>query len=517
MFPYAVPIRLGRAPAGPDTLGTPERSRLSVHWPIIRTCLSNPFKVVAIDDQRSYRAIDIIVGALHIADAIEGVCRSDKVGVMLPTGGLFPMAALAGWMLGKTVVPLNYLLKPEELDFVVQDCTTDTVVSVGPMLEHLGQRPKVAHVLELDKLGFKGFPSPRWPRGADDQDLALLLYTSGTSGRPKGVMLTHGNLSANVDQVQEWIHFRRREVLAGVLPQFHTFGLTVLTLVPLTFGCRVVYTARFVPHRMVKLIREHGATVLVAIPSMYNAINRVKDASPEDFKTLRYVVSGGEPLPDAVSQGFFDRFGIRINEGYGLTETSPVTNWCRPWEYRPHSVGRALPGIDQRIVDLNSGAAMGPNEDGEVIMKGPNIMRGYFNRPEETAAVFDANGFFKTGDIGRLDEDGHLFITGRLKEMIIVGGENVFPREIEEVLNRHPAVADSGVVGVMDPMRGELPAAYVELKEGQKAEERELIAWCRERLAGYKCPSFVRVLDKLPRNPTGKIMRRELKRLAPPA
>jgi long-chain acyl-CoA synthetase len=400
---------------------------------------------------------------------------------------------------------------------VVGDCTTDTVVTVGPMLEFVGRRPSVPNVIEIDKVRMSGVPAPRWPRSASDDELALLLYTSGTSGRPKGVMLTHGNLNANVRQILRWVRFTRAEVLLGVLPQFHTFGLTVLTLLPLSFGCRVVYTARFVPHKLVKLIREHRPTVLVAIPSMYNAMLHVKDAGPEDFASFRYIVSGGEPLPDAVAEGFRERFGVRINEGYGLTETAPVTNWCRPEEYRPHSVGPPLPDIDQRIRDLATGRDLGPGEDGEVVMKGPNIMRGYFRRPEETAAVFDAQGSFKTGDIGRRDEDGHLYITGRLKEMIIVGGENVFPREIEEVLNRHPAVADSGVVGMVDPMRGELPAAFVELKEGQRVEERELTAWCRERLAGYKAPALVRIVEKLPRNPTGKIVRRELKKLLPAA
>jgi long-chain acyl-CoA synthetase len=488
---------------------------VSVHWPILRSCLRRPLRPIIRDDQRAYRGIDLLVGAMHLADAIESRCRSDMVGVMLPTGGLFPMAALAGWMLHKTVVPLNYLLKPEELAYVVSDCTTDTVITVGPMLEHVGHRPDVPNVIEIDKLGMSGVPSPRWPRGAGDDDLALLLYTSGTSGRPKGVMLTHGNLSANVRQIMEWVRFTPAEILVGVLPQFHTFGLTVLTLLPLTFGLRVVYTARFIPHRIVKLIREHRPTVLVAIPSMYNALLHVKDGSPEDFASLRYIVSGGEPLPDAVAEGFHERFGVRINEGYGLTETAPVTNWCRPFEYRPHSVGRALPEVDQRIADLATGEHLPPGRDGEVIMRGPNIMRGYFNRPEDTAAVFNPQGFFKTGDIGRQDEEGHLYITGRLKEMIIVGGENVFPREIEEVLNRHPAVGDSGVVGMMDPMRGELPVAFVELKEGQQAQERELLVWCRERLAGYKCPASVTIVEKLPRNPTGKIMRRELKKLVP--
>lgn len=488
---------------------------MSVHWPILRNLLMNPRRVFAIDDLRRYRGIDLLVGAMHLAGEIDRRCSSWTVGVMLPTGGAFPMAVLAGWMLGKTVVPLNYLLKPEELQFVIDDCGTDTVLTAGPMLDFLGQRPRIRNLIELDRLSFSGFPEPRWPALADDDDLALLLYTSGTSGRPKGVMLTHGNITSNIDQIEDWVDFGRDEVLLGVLPQFHTFGLTVLTLLPLTIGCRVVYTARFVPHKIIKLLREHRPTVLVAIPSMYGALLHAKDAGPEDFASLRYIVSGGEPLPEAVFNGFRDRFRATINEGYGLTETAPVTNWCRPHEWRAHSVGRPLPGIDQRIVDINTGALLRPGEEGEIIMKGPNIMKGYYNRPEETAVVFDAQGFFKTGDIGRVDEDGFLYITGRLKEMIIVGGENVFPREIEEVLNAHPAVAASGVIGVSDSIRGELPAAFVELREGQQADEKALQSWCRERLAGYKVPRSIWIVPALPRNPTGKILRRELKKMVP--
>ncbi len=468
-----------------------------------------------VDDRGTYRGLDVVVGALHLAAEIERRCTTRTVGILLPTGGLFPMAALAGWMLGKTVVPLNYLLRPDELQFVVNDCGTDTILTVGPLVEHLEAAPRVKHLLKIEDIPFTGFPDPRWPAGAADDDLAVILYTSGTSGRPKGVMLTHGNLSANIRQIVDWVDFTTRDTLLGVLPQFHTFGLTVLTLLPLTAGCKAIYTARFVPHRIVKSIREHRPTAFIAIPSMYNALLHVKDAGPADFGSLRFVVSGSEPLPDAVLQGFRDRFGVTINEGYGLTETSPVTNWCRPDEWRAHSVGRPLPRVIERIRDMNTGEHLGPNQDGEVVIAGPNIMRGYYNRPDETAAVFDADGFFKTGDIGRLDDDGHLFITGRLKEMMKVGGENVFPREIEEVINLHPAVGASGAIGVADPVRGELPVAFVELKEGQTATEQEILTWCRERLAGYKVPRTVVIVPALPRNPTGKIMRRELRKLLP--
>jgi long-chain acyl-CoA synthetase len=499
---------------------------VSVHWPIIWRCLSNPTRVAVIDERRSYRAIELLVAATHVANAIASRCASPTVGVLIPASGAFPIAALAAWMLGKTVVPLNFLLKRDELQYVVDDCGCDTILAVTPLLDHMGYAPTGARIVALDTLDFKGVPEPVFPASPDDDDLAVLLYTSGTSGRPKGVMLTHANLQANASQVRDWAHVTTSDILLGVLPQFHSFGLTVMTIMPLTFGMRVVYAPRFLPPRIIRLIRDHQPTMFVGIPSMYNALLAAKDASAADFASLRYVVSGGEPLPESVFSRFRERFGLTINEGYGLTETSPVTNWCRPHEFRLHSVGRALPGIEQRIVDPATNEPLPPHRDGEVQMRGPNVMRGYFRLPEETAAVFTPDGFFKTGDMGRLDDEGHLYITGRIKEMMIVGGENVFPREIEEVLNKHPLVKASGVISRMDPMRGEVPVAFVELNDvspelpatlperlDPKALELTLKAFARDRLAGYKVPDSIRVLDALPRNPTGKIMRRELKPL----
>lgn len=501
--PKGTPVATGRYP-------TPA---MSLHWPIVRQALTHPRRVLMVDDNRSYRGIELVVAALHMAGHIRRVCRTPTVGVLLPTGGAFPIAALAGWMLGKTVVPLNYLLKQEELKYVIGDCETDTIISAGPMLDFLGYRPEIPHLIEMDKVSFKGIPPLRLPARTADSELAILLYTSGTSGKPKGVMLTHANLRANVRQCIEHVKFTEREVLLGILPQFHSFGLTVLTLLPLTLGCRVIYSARFIPQRVMKLIREHRPTAFVAIPSMYNALLVVKDGKPDDFASVKFTVSGGEPLPDAVFQNFKEKYGKVINEGYGLTETSPVTHWCRPAEWKAHSVGPAVPGMEIKIKDVETGKPLGPDKDGEVVMKGPNVMKGYFKLPQESAAAFDSEGYFRTGDMGRVDADGFLFITGRIKEMLIVGGENVFPREIEEVLNRHPAVNASGVIGTQDPMRGELPLAFVELKEGQTTDERTLKAWCRDNLAGYKVPTEVRIIAALPRNPTGKIMRRELKKL----
>jgi long-chain acyl-CoA synthetase len=479
---------------------------------IQRRLLRSPRRVVVVDDQRRWRGFELVLGSWHLAREIERASGQPRIGVMLPTSGLFPMALLAAWCLGRTVVPLNYLLRREEIEFVIDDAGLDAVVTVGPMLDFVGGLPESLRLLKLDemKANFKGLPRPRRMRGVPADDPAVLLYTSGTSGRPKGVMLLERNLAANIRQCREWADFDRDDVLLGVLPQFHSFGLTVLTLLPLACGCRAIYTAKFQPARLVQLAVEHRPTAFVAIPSMFNALRLVKSAPDDAFASLRYAVSGGEPLPDAVSAGFRERFGVTVAEGYGLTETGPVANWCRPQEYRAHSVGPPLPDVEERIVDPE-GRDLPPGEEGEVRIKGPNVMAGYYRRPEETAEAFDERGFFRTGDMGRFDEAGHLHITGRIKEMLIVAGENVFPREIEEVLDAHPDVKASAVVGMPDPSRGEVPLAFVELVEDAEFDETALRSHCRTRLGQHKVPREIRLLEALPRNPTGKIMRRMLK------
>lgn len=484
---------------------------------ILRSLMTSPTRVLVVDDQRSWRGIDLYVGALHVAKAIANTSQRDKVGIMLPTAGLFPMALMAGWMLGRTVVPLNYLLKGEDLEYVINDAELDAIVTATPMVDFVkstsgADLPASVTQIRLDQLSFKGFPPLRFSKRRPDDHLAVLLYTSGTSGKPKGVMLTAGNLAANIRQCVEWVHFDSRDILMGVLPQFHSFGLTVLTLLPLSIGAKVVYTARFNPKKILDLMKTHRPTALIAIPSMYNALLHAKSVMPEHFQSLKYIVSGGEPLPQVVFDEYRSRFNVTINEGYGLTETSPVTNWCRPCEYRRRSVGKPLPGVDEKIVDAQ-GNRLGPHQDGEICIKGPNVMKGYYKLPEQTSEVFDEEGYFRTGDMGQFDEDGHLYITGRIKEMLIIGGENVFPREIEEVLDSHESVHASAVVGVMDDSRGEVPVAFVELVESATFDETELRSYCRTKLAQYKVPRDIRLIEKLPRSPTGKILRRELKSL----
>jgi long-chain acyl-CoA synthetase len=477
--------------------------------PILRRAIEGPGDIAVIDDQRKWRYADLAGGAFYLAEKLEAAAATRNIGVLLPTGGAFPMSLLATWLLGRTAVPINYLLGEKERQYIIDDSEVDTVITAGPMLEFLGGRPKNVKLIEVDRLNIEGPPPLRWPPKPASGDLAVILYTSGTSGRPKGVMLTHGNLASNVANAMAHVGITGADTFLGVLPQFHSFGLTGLTLLPLSIGARVVYTARFVPKKLLELIRKHRPQVFMAIPSMYNALMTVKDATPEDLSSIRIAVSGGEPLPREVYNRFCERFGIPLYEGYGLTETSPIASLNAPGKSRPGSVGQVIPGCSVRIVD-EAGRDVPRGAEGEILITGPNIMAGYFKMEDLTRQVIDGRGYFRSGDWGRIDDEGYLYITGRKKEMLIIAGENVFPREIEEVLNQHPSIKDSAVVGRMDPVRGELPVAFVELHDGATFDESAVRSFCREHLAGFKVPREIRVLDKLPRNPTGKIVRREL-------
>lgn len=479
---------------------------------IVRRLLLPPLRVAVIDDQRAWRGVEIYGAALHLARAIEETTDRPHIGLMLPTSGLTPVAIVATWMLGRTVVPINYLLRSEDRRHVIADAELDAVVTVTPMIEHFGDLPSGVRQIRLDRVSFHGMPPLRRSAPRAEDHLAALLYTSGTSGRPKGVMLTAGNLTANIRQCIDWAGLPRRTVFLGVLPQFHCFGLTVLTLMPLWLGARAVYTARFVPRRILELMLEHRPHVILAIPSMLNGLLSAKGATREHFASVRYLVSGGEPLPERVFEGFRERFGVTLNEGYGLTETSPVANWCRPQDHKRGSVGPPLPGVEEKVVSLD-GTKLGADAEGEVRIKGPNLMRGYYKLDQETAAAIDEEGFFRTGDIGRIDADGHLFITGRLKEMMVIGGENVFPRTIEEVLDRYPGVLSSAAIGIPDPGRGEVALAFVEMAPGAPFDEGALRDHCRRHLAPYQVPRKVVRLEAMPRSPTGKILRRELRGL----
>ncbi len=501
---------------------------MSLLWTIGKHALLHPRRVAVIDDNRTYTYGRLLVGAMFIADHLRRETDAKHVGILLPTSGAFPVALLGCWLAGRVAVPLNYLLSKDELAYVIRDSDIDTILTAGRMLEFLGHSaetpvlPTDIKLAKIEDLDYSGLPEPRWPPSYRDDDLAVILYTSGTSGKPKGVMLTHGNLEADARAGVAHSGITDADTFLGVLPQFHSFGLTALTLIPLLCGGKVIYTARFMPKKIVQLIRRHRPQITMGVPSMYGALLSVKDLSAEDVASIRLPVSGGEPLPDATFETFQQRLNLTLMEGYGLTETSPATHWSTPDRHRRGSVGTALPGVRTFVLDEHN-RPLPPDTEGEIALAGPIIMRGYYKRSDLTDEVMidlpdpeaDDPGTtvraFRTGDIGKVDADGFLFITGRKKEMIIVGGENVFPREIEEVLNHHEAVHDSAVVGKADGMRGEVVVAFVELGEGASFDEAALRSWCRDRLAQFKVPREIRQIDQLPRNPTGKIMRRQLK------
>jgi len=499
--------------SAPDDVGAGSTWPSSILLTVLRGILRRPWKVMIVDDQRRWRGIHIVVGALFVASVIARRTSQRRVGVMVPTSGMFPVVTIATWLLGRTVVPLNYLLRPDDLAYVIDDAELDLVVTVRPMLERFGELPPRVSPLFLEDVSRRAIPRPRLPKRRRSRSTAVLIYTSGTSGRPKGVELSSAAIAANVGQCAEWGRVTNRDTFLGVLPQFHCFGLTVLTLLPLAVGGRVVYTARFVPRRLFELIREHRPTGFVGVPAMYRALLADRSASSDDFRSFRYLICGGEPLPPELRAQFEERFGLGINQGYGLTETGPVINWNRPEDGQALSVGRALPGVEERIVDAQ-GRQLPAGQEGEIIVRGPNLMTRYFKLPVVTAGAIDAAGFFHTGDLGRIDADGYLTITGRMSDLIIIAGENVFPTEIEDVLNAHPEIKESAVVGVSDPSRGQVPIAFVLSEEGTAVDEASIRAFCRDHLAGYKVPRRVLAVDELPRSATGKVLRHALLKLA---
>ena len=486
---------------------------------ILRHGLFRPRQTAIIDDRAEYSYGKLLLGTWHMTTQIEKQTQNSHVGIMLPPSGAFPLALLGTWLLGRTAVPLNYLLSEDELKYVIEDSGIDTIITLGKLVEAIpGAKGIPDHVklVMVDEIEFKGMPRPRLPKRVAADDCTVILYTSGTSGKPKGVMLTEQNLMTEVEAIDDAAKGLAIETFLGVLPQFHSFGLTALTLWPLYRGNKIVYSARFAPRKLHQLIRKHRPNVFFGVPAMFNAMLSLKKAEPADFASLQFSVAGGEPLPKPVSEKLMERFRLPVYEGYGLTETAPVTNCNVPGKSKAGTVGKALSGVRNVIVD-EDGNQLGPEQDGEILIVGNNIMKGYHHLDDLTDEVItqiDLDGkqerAFKTGDIGHLDKEGFLAITGRKKEMLIVSGENVFPREIEEVLDQHESVSSSAVIGMKSETRGELPLAFVELNEGHEFDEQALKTFVRDRIAPFKVPKEIRHIDQLPRNPTGKIMRRQL-------
>ncbi len=434
--------------------------------------------------------------------------KGSTVGILLLNSQKFVTTLFAVWKAGKTAVPLNYLLPPPDIGFIIRDSGMSALISSQFFAQSLAAlKPLFGDrgvILMADDPDF--VPSSAVPMPDAAHDPALILYTSGTTGRPKGVALSHHNLAYNVASCQRAGEFDQRDSFLCLLPFFHTYAITGTILLPLFSGCKMVLVDRFVPLKVLKLIEEHKVSVFLAIPSMYRVLAMTEGNF--DVHSVRFPISGGEPLPTAIAQAFEKRFGVPIFEGYGQTEAAPVVTLNVPGANKLGTIGRALPGVEVAIWDEQNNV-LSLDQVGELMVRGGNVMTGYHNLPDETARTI-TNEWLHTGDLGRMDGEGFIAITGRKKELIISAGENIYPREIEELLAQHPKVKESAVIGVKDEVRGEVPKAFVIPKDGETLDEKEVRSFCREHLAHYKVPKYIDIVPDLPRTPTGKILKRAL-------
>ena len=353
------------------------------------------------------------------------------------------------------------------------------------------------------------------PVASPKDDLVLLQYTGGTTGISKGVELTHANIGTNCRQVLDIINIKASEhqTFISLLPFFHVYGLTIALIIPVYIAATVLPLPRYVPQDVLKLIAKYRPSVFPGAPSIYMSLLQQKDLARYNLHSIRICVSGSAPLPRDVFLRFQEVTGASILEGYGLTEASPITH-CNPLGQegqRANSIGRPIPGTDARIVDMEAGGlSLPPGKLGEMVVRGPQVMKGYWNRPDETANAL-RNGWLYTGDLATMDEDGYFYIVDRKKDMVIVGGYNVYPREVDEVLLANPKIADAVTVGISDGMRGETLKAYIVPEPGETLTKADVVSWCRARLASYKVPRLVEFREELPKTIVGKVLRRALR------
>lgn len=456
-----------------------------------------------------------------------GIRKGDRVGLICANAPVFAEAYFGILKAGGAVVPVNLLLNPKEMAYILGNAGVSLVLvmepfarlaeairpalpePVGWILLPAGPWTPESHPdwASLARTGASPTPVPLDPAG----DLAVILYTSGTTGYPKGAMLTHRNLASNAAAISEALKLEAGvDILITVLPMFHAFAATVCMIYPLLNGCAFVPLPKFDPAAVADAIAQHKATLLAAVPSMYGVMNRLPDEAVPKLASLRYCISGGAAMPVEWMKAFEAKFGKLIYEGDGPTECSPCT-CVNPigGVRKPGSVGTVIPGVEMRILD-EEGVECSTGEIGEICVRGPNVMKGYWQLPDDTAESFFGD-WFRTGDLGTVDDDGYFFIVDRKKDMVIVNGMNVYPRIIEEALYKHPAVREAAVVGEPDEIHGEKVVAFIALNEGHAEDGAPLRKHCLALLGRHEVPRVFRFLPELPKNAAGKILKRELR------
>ncbi len=485
---------------------------------LTRTAAEHPDAIACrLDDAAfNYQLLENASARVATMLASKGVGPGDRVALMVPNVPYFFALYYGVLQAGAIVVPMNVLLKAREVGYYLTDSAAKVLFAWHGFLEAAepgAQRAGGVQVVpvkpgEIEGLIFAHEPAEE-VADREAQDTAVLLYTSGTTGKPKGAELTHSNLRRNVEVAVGLFGLNSEDVIFGGLPLFHSFGQTCTMNSAVKCGATVTLLPRFEPAKALEILERDACTVFEGVPTMYGALLNHPDRDTVDVSGLRVCASGGASMPVEVMRGFEEAFGCKVLEGYGLSETSPVASFNHPdRERKPGSIGTPIEGVEFKLVD-EEGRGVPVGEVGEILIKGHNVMKGYWERPEATAESIK-DGWFETGDMARVDDDGYYFIVDRKKDLIIRGGYNVYPREVEEVLYEHPAVREVAVIGVPDDEWGEEVGAAVALKDGETVEASELQDFVKEQVAGYKYPRRVWFVDELPKGPTGKILKREI-------
>jgi long-chain acyl-CoA synthetase len=451
----------------------------------------------------------------------KGLQQGDRVGVMLPNVLEFPIVYYGVLRAGGVVVPMNVLLKRREIGFYLEDSGAKLALAWHGFAEEAreGAAEAGAELVEVEPTAFAELLDRCEPTAelaaTDAEDTAVILYTSGTTGKPKGAELTHFNLSRNADvSSRTTSNIKQGDVVLGALPLFHSFGQTVSMNASLRVGATLTLLPKFDPGDALEIMQREGVTHFYGVPTMYGALLHHPGREEFDVSALRICITGGASMPVEVLRGFEEAFGCEVLEGYGLSETSPVASSNHPGRPRkPGSIGTPIEDVEMKVVDEDDNEVP-QGEVGEIVIRGHNVMKGYWQRPEATAEAM-RGGWFHSGDMARVDEDGYFFIVDRKKDLIIRGGYNVYPREVEEILYEHPKIREAAVLGVPHDEWGEEIGAAVVLHEGERLSSGEVSEYVKERIAAYKYPRVVWFLDELPKGPTGKILKREIQAPAP--
>ena len=490
---------------------------------IIETHPDSAIALISRGRETTYGALRSQVGSMRGELSRMGVGKGDVVALLCGNTRYFVVSYLASVGIGAIVVPLNPTSPAPEIENEL-NVVKPTVVVIEPaaaaawaqiasmttnairiVIATEGHGIAGAHTIDVF---LSAAPAPIVDVEATHH--AVYMFTSGTAGSPKAAILTHNNLFTNIRQANVAEHIGPTDVTYGVLPLFHIFGLNVLLGTTLAGGGCVVLVQRFDPVSTIETIAERKVTIIPGAPSMWMALAQLDHPTADSFRGVRIALSGAAKLPEQISHSIAARFGLQIQEGYGLTEAAPVVTTSVGMEWTPGSIGRPVPGIELRLVDENGDDVL-LGDSGEIWIRGENIFAGYLNDPEATARVLSRDGWLRTGDIAVVDEDGHLYMVDRAKDLIIVSGFNVFPAEVEGVLASHPDIAEVSVIGTAHPHTGEAVRAYVVARNGVHLDEDALVDYCRTKLARYKCPSKVMFVDSLPRNISGKVLRYALR------